>query len=193
MNNHCTGDQLLECIRLFLSELSSFPIYGTSENPDIPMTAELALLNTIERSNPISHKEVQSIRARLNYVDECHLVTFAVRMAILAARTNTISDIRSGTLGLVIDNGIVDGREILIQLSIVEDCALRLGTDLESIVRPHIHLATEKRRETIVDGYLSRTPGMRGLKIMGVAVSGHGSNLKYRQLSWAEIEHGRGG
>ena len=192
MNSPCTRDQFLECIRVFLSELSSFPIYGTSENPDIPMNSELALLNTIERSNPLSHEELHSIRAELNYLDEFHLVTFAVRMAIFAARTNAISTIRSGALGLVLDNGFVDPREILIQLSIVEDCARRLGTDLESVVRPHIHLATERRRGTIIDGYLSRTPGMRGLKITGVAVSGDGSDLKYRNLSWADIDHGKG-
>ena len=171
-----------EAAGALLHALAGVTHYAPDGIPDIPMPAELALLGAIERSVPVAAEEVASIRSGLTLWQGYLLLCFALRMGVYAVHTNNRAALYAGTFGLVADGDLVDWKDVLIYLSIVEDCASRLGTDLESAVRPHIHLASEERRETIAE-YVSREPEMRGLGVMRVAVSGSGSTLAYRQLS----------
>ena len=68
---------------------------------------------------------------------------------------------------MVIDDDLVDYRGTLIALALIEDCAFRLGTDLESVMRGAMAVASESRRET-VNEYLSRVPGLRGIGVMKI-------------------------
>lgn len=153
-----------------------FPTGGIIE---IPLPSEQALLEAIEQSAPLGEAELLPFRKNLTIRDTYSLLIFAVRMAILAARTGAPGIFRAGLLGVVVDDEVADWRDVLTALSIIEDCASRIGLDFRSELEKALELATEGRRKTIHEGYLSRSPEMRTTRIMGFVPSGEGKSLRY--------------
>lgn len=168
----------------FLEVVAEAKPYQMITRNEIPMPAEFRLCETLKRSVPISEKEVIEVRSWLDLEQAYFLVNFARRMAVFAARTNAVEILSRCALGFVLDDALVEWRDILIDLSIVEDCAIRLGSDLEAAMAECLRYASDKRRETII-GYFSRPTEMRGLVVMRVEVSGAGHELTYTRMPWA--------
>ena len=133
----------------------------------IPLASETEFLKTIETSQPIQPVEIAPARKELSLPQAYSLVIFAVRMAIHAVRTGDPRLLRAGLIGLVVDDSLVDWRDILAACSIIEDCASRLGIDFRHDIEKVVDLATERRQETIVSGFLQREPRMRKPDVMG--------------------------
>ncbi|GEM_PF-6160229 len=169
-----------EAIDAFLETVPpTIRYYAMGGDVEIPTAAELALLHVFETSPPRSRADLTDIASKLTMDQAYTLPAFSLRMAIYAVRTNAIQALRAGTFGLVIDNDLKDWRDVLLSLSIVEDCASRLGTDLHSVMQNAIKVATDQRRDTI-NAYISRPPDWRGLGIMRVEAFGDGPTLRYK-------------
>lgn len=177
-------DTLSDEVRAFLEAVSQVKPYRMIARGEMPIAAEVRLCEAIQRSIPISEQEVIKVRSRIDLEQAYFLVNFARRMAVYAARINEVGILKRCTLGFVFDENLVEWRDILMDLSIVEDCAVRLGTDIQEAFAENLRFASDKRRETIT-GYCSRPPEMRGLKVMRVAVSGSGHELTYTRIPWA--------
>ena len=67
----------------------------------------------------------------------------------------------------MIDEDEVDYRDVLSALSIIEHYASKLGVNLHDLVLPLCVVASMDRRDTIINGYFSRTPEMRTIEVMG--------------------------
>lgn len=154
-----------------------FPI-GTGI--DIPTIPERELLAALRALDPISDGAIDGIRAQLGTRDAYAMVTFAVRMAVHAARIQDGATLKAALAGLVMDDGIVDWRDILVALSIVEDCAQRTEVQFDSAIREVAKLASAQRRSTIVDGYLTRSPDMRRVEVMGFEAVDTGNEPTFR-------------
>lgn len=170
-------------VRAFLAAVSQAKPYQMISRGEMPTEAEVRLSEAIKRSAPISEQEVLLVRSRLDLEQAYFLVNFARRMAVYGARINDVDVLTRCTLGFVLDENLVEWRDILIDLSILEDCAVRLGADTEAVLEASLRFASDKRRETI-RGYCSRPPEMRGLKVMRVAVTGSGHELTYARFPW---------
>jgi hypothetical protein len=171
-------------VRAFLAAVSKAKPYQMILRGEGPMEAEIRLYMALKKSVLIIEQEVNDVRSWLLFEQAYFLVNFARRMAVFAARTNDVDILIRCTIGFVFDDSLVEWRDILIDLSIVEDCAIRLGTDLVTAMEGSLRFASDKRRDTIV-GYYSRPQEMRGLEVMRVAVSGSGSELTYTRIPWA--------
>jgi hypothetical protein len=143
-----------------------------------PSEADLALLAALTAEQPPSPDDVMAARNSLTRHQAYDLQIFACRMAILAARRAEPAVLRSGTFAMVLDDDRVDRRDVMVHLSIIEDCAKRVGTDLEPLVRDALALAS-KRRSSTISNYLSLPPERRGLRFSGYAAEGSGENLLY--------------
>jgi hypothetical protein len=179
-----------ENITRFLSAAASYGRYSMSGEPCIPADCEVEFLSRLNDGSPIMREAVLAIRERLTVTNAYTLACFAVRMATYAVRSKNVTTLRLGVIGIIVDENLVDWRDVLIYLAVIEDCALRLGLDLNTVVSPYIDLASESRRDTILNGYLARRPDMRGLSIMGVQVSEVRGQLTYKRLAWSELANG---
>jgi len=146
-----------------------------------PSEAELALLAALAGDKPPEQEDVIAVRGSLTRRQAYDLLIFACRTAILGARRGDRSVLRAGTYALVLDDDELDHRDVLVRLSIVEDCAKRVGGDLEAVMRDALPLASKHRHATIVNGYMSRPAHMRGLGVMGLAALGRGDQLTYER------------
>src|SRR3954471_5073585 len=84
-----------------------FPLGG---NVSIPREVELALLEVIGRAMPVPESDLHTLRSEVTFDQSYDLVIFAVRMAVLSARTAQPKPLTLGLLGLVIDENEVDSR-----------------------------------------------------------------------------------
>ena len=156
-----------------------FPLGGLLP---IPTEAEECLLISIKKAPPITAEDVAAIRRELRRHDAYALVVFATRMAVFAARTNSDSNLKAALVGLAIDDCLVDWRDILVSISIIEDCAIRLGVDFATCIQTVSVLAADERRRTIDEGYLPRPPKLRNVEVMGFTAKGIGGELHYVRL-----------
>jgi hypothetical protein len=156
--------------------------FGMGGDVAIPTAFERALLNLFEKAPPHSREELVPIAHRLTQRQAYLLGAFSVRMATLAVRTKDIKMLCAGTFGLVIDDNLLDWRDVLLGLSVIEDSACRLGADLGIIIVDALHIASIQRRQTITE-YLARDPTMRGIKVMRIEALGDGDTFRYRQVA----------
>jgi len=176
---------LAEAISAFLETVPSSVRYrGMGGDVEIPTSAEMSLVRVFEALFPRCRDDLAPIARGLNVDQSYRVAAFSVRVATLAARTNAIHLLRAGTLGLVVDDNLVDYRDVLMGLSVVDDCTSRLGADLGFVMQDAISVASDRRRDTIVREYLSRLPAWRGIGPMGVEAFGEGETLTYKAKPW---------
>lgn len=148
----------------------------------IPAPTEQMLLETLKQYSPINSHDLATVRQGLGVRHAYSLMIFAVRMAIHGARTGSADVIRMGMLGLAVDDGVVDWRDVLIALSLVEDCASRLGLDFGEEIEKLASLATEERKRIMLEGYLPRSSEMRAIDVMGFKATEGSEGLQYVRL-----------
>src|SRR5262245_45559660 len=119
-------------IRKFVSSrravYDEFPSGGSLP---IPQPVERSLLEVLERNQPIDSSTVSASCFEFSTGQADDLVIFSVRMAIYAARASLAHVLRAGMIGLVLDDNVLDERDLLSALSIIEDCASRIGADMQ--------------------------------------------------------------
>jgi hypothetical protein len=154
-----------------------FPMGGSIP---IPTQSEQDLLNLFIDAPLLTSDVAATFRNTLTQVDAYSLAIFAVRMAVLGVRTNSERPLVSSFWAIVIDNDLLDWRDVLACLAIIEDCCLRIGCDFRQLAHLHLELATQRRKKTIFDGYLVRSGEMRAVGVFGIkAVRGAGGALGY--------------
>ena len=145
----------------------------------IPLTSEEEFLQALEKGQAELAEVVPAVRMRLSRKQAYALAIFAVRMAILGAKTKGAGVIRHSLISLMFDDDLVDSRDILCALSLVEDCGSRVAMDTGNLLETLVEIATWKRRETIVDGYLARPPNMRTIDVFGYFAVINKEGLRY--------------
>lgn len=175
---------LIEAVRFFLEQACLNKPYCMLRKGEVPFEAERMLCDTIIETIPIASNVVNRMRNQLDLNGGYQLETFAKRMANYSVRIDDPSAIKACAHGFIFDNDFVEWRDVLIDLAIFEDCAQRLKVNFENLFLEIAKLGTVKRKETIVEGYLSRPPDMRGLKIMKVEASGPKHDLIYTRIPW---------
>jgi len=168
---------ILEDVRAFLS--------ACPDSYDFPIGGELSIPSAFEQkfltllSGDVTNQLLESVRQNISRNDAYSLVIFAVRMAVHAARTKDTAPIEKSLWILSVDDNDVDWRDTLIALSIVEDCSARSGFNFTNRIAELAQLAPSRRRKTIEDGYLSRTPEMRDVETLGYKPINPDSNELY--------------
>ncbi len=128
----------------------------------------------------VTNQLLKDVRQVINRDDAYSFVTFAVRMAVHAARCKDATPIEKSLWMLSIDDNEVDWRDALVALAIIEDCSAQIGFNFTGRIAELARLAPSRRRKTIEDGYLSRTPEMRDVETLGYKpVNPDSSELSY--------------
>ena len=152
--------------------------FSKGGDPKIPMESELKLAEALQVL-PSETQSLISLRQALTLHQAHQLSIFSVRMAILAARTNSLRLFDAALYGFIIDDGFDDWRDILRYLSIIEDCANRIGIDFGAKLEEFKNLMGEELKKTVFKGYLVRPPEMRTVAVMGFIAKGDGKELYY--------------
>jgi hypothetical protein len=138
------------------------PFGGT---PHIPLPE--ALLEVLPAIVELSREDLEAMRAKVGRREARILDTFVMRMAILAVRRADPEIIKKSIVGLFLDNDVLDYRDVLTTVSIVNDCASRVGIDPREVIARFQAIANAHRWSTIIDGFFSRTPEMKKPETMG--------------------------
>jgi hypothetical protein len=133
----------------------------------IPLANELVFLEALSLNVPECRADIQPIADQLTTRQSYSLVIFSVRMSVYSVRQREAVLLLNALPALVIDNDSVDWRDILVALSIVEDCASRTGLNASTALENIARIASFDRADTIREGYLSRAPNMRAVNVMG--------------------------
>ena len=144
----------------------------------VPTQAEEQLIAAM-RASPVTEIKVVELRHELSVRDAYSLVTFAARLAVHAVRIGDASQLEIVLPMLIVDDCVVDWRDILVAMAIIEDCAIRLGIDFAACVQNVTQFATVRRRRTIEEGYLSRPRTRREVEVMGYRAVGVDKELTY--------------
>jgi hypothetical protein len=175
--------RLSESIKRFLEGYPDQTAFPLGKPVAIPTDAELTLLEAMAETVPALVGDLVSVRKNVKEVAHGYsLIQFAIRMAVLAVRRDNPDILITSLPGLILDDDKVDWRDILRALSIIENCAVRLGIEFRPAVENLCQFATPKRRHTIVEGYLVRSPDMRDVRVMGYAAQGEGRTLSFEPL-----------
>lgn len=151
----------------FLSSSNHHYDFPAGGKLSIPSETEASLIDALQRITKPQLSDIGRIRQMLSFRDCYTFLIFAVRMALLGARRGNASLLRSGLIGLIVDNGQVDYRDILCALSIIENCASRIHVDLQGEIRLLNPLIEDDRLRQTIEGYFSREPQMRQTNVMG--------------------------
>jgi hypothetical protein len=172
-------EMFVEAVSQILTEYPTHIEFPLGGNIEIPLPVEEQLASVIAEMHPANSDHIAAIRDELSRRQAYSLVTFAVRMSVSAVRTNSAPTLHCALLGLVLDDCLVDWRDILIALSIIEECAVRLGVDFANCMASIRDVAVDDRVTTIFDGYLSRPKEMRSVDVMNFQVEGAGETLTF--------------
>ncbi|WP_009962457.1 hypothetical protein [Verrucomicrobium spinosum] len=152
-----------------------FPL---GEGVEIPLEVEIQLARAFEL-HALDSAAILLLRGKLDPEQAYAFVTFAVRMSVLAVRKCEIKLIRSVLVCLILDDALVDSKDILRALGIIDDCCGRLDLDLAKEMEELSVIAVPRRRHTLIDGYFSRSPDMKGALIMGFVPAGEMGQFGY--------------
>jgi hypothetical protein len=152
-----------------------FPLGG---RVDFPFPAEVEFARALRqyRGEKI---DFGALRKELTIVDSYHLSIFAVRTAVFAAQSSSPEVYRDALFASMIDDN-VDYRDLLGALSIMEDCANRLGLDFSAELDAAFVIATTERQHIIRDVYLETSAELRTPQIFNFVIEGEGRNLQYK-------------
>jgi hypothetical protein len=139
--------------------------FPTAPSVPIPNQRELALYGFAWSNLTID--DVLRIRPSLDMAATYALVTFGVRAAIRAVRSGSGDLVTISALSLLLDDAVLDWRDVIVALAIVEDCANRLHLNLKEVMDRYIRLATEQRKQTVSQGWFSRPAAERTPSVGG--------------------------
>ena len=92
-----------------------------------------SLLGTMYQFSQLNEEERNRVRESLEIKASYSVITFAVRMAIWAVRSNDADKLSNAALGIMMVPDTADSRDILRALAIMNDCSVRLGIPLAEI------------------------------------------------------------
>ncbi len=163
MNNEI----FIENINAFLKSCPSTYDYPLGGDTQIPTPEEKILVELFFGNLSIEASLVEIIRKSLSRKDAYSLLVFSLRMGVLSVERNDKRFLQAAFWGLFADDDLLDWRDVLVSLSILEDCLSRINGEITDLIHKNIELATEKRRKTMLDGYLRRSLNMRHVEAMG--------------------------
>ena len=165
-----TNIRLVDSLTTFADSCGHEYEFPCGGDVPIPADTETALAAAFRDAPPSRAEDYSELRSSLSFRNCYACVTFGVRMAILAVRTDDIALLKVAMYGLILDNGQMDYRDMLGALAIVEECANRLGQDFTTEVSAVYDLIEDADVRATLDGYLSRSPEMRDVEVMGFTV-----------------------
>ena len=164
-----SNDDVLIRVRDFLRRCPKnfdFPMGG--EVP-IPMPTETELVTPFLDGFEFNPIFAEQVRNGLTWNDAYSLVIFGVRMAVVAVRSETKALLENSLWAVCVDdNDLVDWRDILKALSVINDCAVRIGCDFDAAITRVSASAPPRRQNTIREAYLVRDQKMRSVHAMGL-------------------------
>jgi hypothetical protein len=164
------------------SDAFAFDEYNLFSCHGRPMLSEeeKRFADTLECFGDIPTHDWAAIRREVDLKLSAKLLAFAVRMASAAAREGEDHFLKSGFMALVLDNNVIDERDIYLVACILGDAAHRLGVSVDAMIRSTALFATNERSTILRNGFLRGPSYMRSLKSMGVELIDTPDGLAYR-------------
>jgi|SRR5579864_1985673 len=158
-----------------LAALERFDLATTFDKYNIRNCHRLSLMTDAEDDlarglssiDVLSEEDWRPIRGEVDLDLAARLCAFSLRMASLATRSNSAYFIASGLAALILDDEVIDPRDVCTLCCILYDAAIRIGASPDLIFRRVAKSATPTRRQ-LLEGFVDGPSYMRSLGSMGV-------------------------
>ncbi|MCL6508392.1 MAG: hypothetical protein K6T59_15360 [Bryobacteraceae bacterium] len=127
----------------------------------------------------LSSQEWDDIRASVDDVCAGYLLVYGMRMAFLSVRAKKQIGIWYGVMGIVVDDDILDYRDVLSVATLLYDGALRLEANPAVLFHRGLRHATRKRRE-LLESFVSAPAFTKLIRSKGFEAIGSGQDFAYR-------------
>ena len=178
-----------DAIQLFLNAVPDdweFPCGGATS---IPIPEEVCLSDSILKLNSESAGDVRQTWGNIGVKNSYELAIFAVRMAVLAVRTQEPERLRSGVFGLLLADKI-DWRDRICAAAILQHCAARLHLDLEPMVDSFGSVGIEQKKRIVGGRLESGATHEHALDSYGFVSRGQGKEfcIEHKTRVWTRAE-----
>ncbi len=154
------------------------------KNVAIPTESEKRLFGTLKIAIGNAYAEVNDVRASLDFWQSYMIVIFAVRMAVLAARTRSPECLKTAMVAAIMGGDQLDSRDMLGAFGIIEDCAKRLGLVFREECDSLSRLFAGRPIETVAADFFARPSDLQSVESVGytAALCEDGLCYKHREL-----------
>jgi len=119
------------------------------------------------------------VRTLVNLNLSAKLQGFCMRMAGLAVGTRQAGFLLAGLIALILDDDVLDPRDVYSLLAILNDASGRIAAPFERYCQLAARSATPLRSRLILEGFLAGPDYMKSLESMGVVFNGTGWDAHY--------------
>jgi hypothetical protein len=177
-----TNDQAcITALVTFENAISHIPGYNLFKCNTIalPLEAETNLSGAWRTFELLDIGGWMSVRASITRKCAGGLLTYAVRMATLAVRTYEASHVYDGFFSLVVDERLMDYRDVCRVACVLYDAATRIHSSPDSLVTKLSRFAAPSRRDVLL-GWLGGRDYTKTLRSMGFEAAETDFGLEYR-------------
>ena len=157
------GDLLKQVMSAIASTPYTMFNAGTIEGS---LSFEEGLSRTWSEFRELGATAWHELRSRVDASLAGLLLVYSMRMSILAVRHREKHRLYDAAMGLVIDNDLLDYRDVLTVACLIYDAATRIGIDPSMPIRDAMTHATLARRN-LLEGYLTGPSYTKSITSMG--------------------------
>src|SRR5262249_23317668 len=130
------------------------------------LDVEEQLSNKWTEFESLTTSDWNDISASIDEIKSGCLLVYGMRMAFLSVRSRKPLGVWHGLMGLVLDNDILDYRDVLRVATLLYDAATRLGASPEELFQRAIIHATSRRCE-LLKGFLTAPDFTKSIRSKG--------------------------
>jgi hypothetical protein len=171
--------ELLSAINKF-DESFAFSEYNMFNSSEVGAlaNAEVELEDALNESIS-SPAALSEARSRIDLNLAARLIAFSLRQSTMAVRSRDCKHIKAGTLSLILDDDLLDIRDVYLALAVLGDASVRIECPFDEIFRVAASLATSQRSAVITNGFLAGPNYVRSIRSMGVELRETNEGLVY--------------
>lgn len=171
---------VLDAFLKIVSDLEDYTLFSCHRITGI-LDAEERLSNKWTEFELLNTTDWNDIRSLIDEHASGKLLAYGMRMAFLAVRHRKQVGVWHGLMGLVVDNDILDYRDVLTVATLLYDAATRLEASPEVMFQRAIVRAAP-RRAKLLKGYLVAPDFTKSVQSMGFEAADTESGFVYKML-----------
>lgn len=163
-------ENLQSILREIVTETPQDFDFPCGEPNPIPLDFESRVASFVAAMGPdLSAADISSLRTSMTYWEAYNFIIVALRLAVLSTRTRSVAFLDSSIIILLMTNSLVDWRDTLRGLAVLDDCCTSLNVSLRDKMDQFTHLMNGELKRIIYEGFLKREKVMQSLTVMGIA------------------------
>jgi hypothetical protein len=179
MKNECM--LVLDAFFSSMRKAQDYTVFACDKQTTI-LEAEDRLSEKWTGFESLSTDDWREIRSVIDLTGAGLLLVYAMRMSIFAVREKSVAKIWYGLMGIVLDNDVLDYRDVLSIATLLYDAAVRLQVPAEDLFhRASTHATPQRAR--LLDGFVRAPAFTKSIRSKGFEAVYTDDGFVYRSLT----------